>query len=122
MNNRQIGKSCESYICNKLLEDKYKIIARNFHLSKSPEIDIIAQKDNILHFIEVKARSGVDYGLPCEAVSDTKMAKIRKSSELFIKKEDMYDMELSYDVAEVFFKMNKDECEIININIIYGAF
>ena len=42
-----------------LKKQGFVIIERNFH-SKFGEIDIIAQKDNVVHFIEVKSTDG-DY-------------------------------------------------------------
>ena len=58
----------KAYLSGLLGEDKaqsylkkqgFEIIERNFH-SKFGEIDIIAKKDEILHFIEVKSTEG-DY-------------------------------------------------------------
>lgn len=40
---------------------------------KRLEVDIIAEKDNLLHFIEVKSRSSQNYGLPEESVSLKKL-------------------------------------------------
>lgn len=40
-----------------LKKQGFVIIERNFH-SKFGEIDIIAQKDNVVHFIEVKSTEG----------------------------------------------------------------
>ena len=48
----------------------------NFHYSKMAEIDIIAEKNNILHFVEVKTRSSLSFGTPIEAVSAKKLASI----------------------------------------------
>ena len=43
----------EDRACKFLRKKGFKILARNFH-SKFGEIDIIATKDEILHFVEVK--------------------------------------------------------------------
>lgn len=43
----------EDKACNFLKKQGFEILKRNFH-SKFGEIDIIAKKDEILHFIEVK--------------------------------------------------------------------
>ena len=46
----------EDKACAFLKAQKYEILERNFH-SKFGEIDIIAKKDGILHFVEVKSSS-----------------------------------------------------------------
>ncbi|MDR0761779.1 MAG: YraN family protein, partial [Campylobacteraceae bacterium] len=58
-----------------------KIVARNYH-SRFGEIDIIAEKENVLHFVEVKATSG-DYD-PLERITSLKMKKIMKTIEYYI--------------------------------------
>ena len=50
----------------------YTILHRNWCYRKY-EIDIIASKDNVLHFIEIKTRSNHSFGYPEEAVSRKKM-------------------------------------------------
>ena len=51
------GKSSEDLACEFLLKNGCKILARNFS-SKFGEIDVIAKKDGILHFVEIKATQG----------------------------------------------------------------
>ncbi|MBX1885690.1 YraN family protein [Campylobacter peloridis] len=51
------GKKGENDACEFLKSQGFEIIERNFH-SKFGEIDIIAVKNNILHFIEVKSTQG----------------------------------------------------------------
>lgn len=46
---------------------KYTILARNYH-SRFGEIDIIAKKQNIIIFVEVKTRKNTIYGFPAEFV------------------------------------------------------
>ncbi|CAM4079785.1 YraN family protein [Campylobacter armoricus] len=51
------GKKGEDLACEYLKNQGFEILKRNFH-SKFGEIDIIARKDKILHFIEVKSTQG----------------------------------------------------------------
>ncbi|MDR2789603.1 MAG: YraN family protein [Campylobacteraceae bacterium] len=60
-----------------------KITARNYH-SRFGEIDIIAEEENIVHFVEVKATEG-NYD-PLERITSSKMAKITKTVEYYILK------------------------------------
>lgn len=53
---QKIGKMGENYACDYLRENGYRIIDRNY-LKKWGELDIVAKKGNIIHFVEVKSIS-----------------------------------------------------------------
>ena len=50
----------------------YRILHRNFRC-RAGEIDLVALKGRILHFIEVKTRQGDSYGHPAESITPKKM-------------------------------------------------
>lgn len=83
-----------------LIEHNYEIIEQNF-TSKFGEIDIIAEKDNIICFIEVKGRKNTDNGMPREAVSKYKQQRIITSAKYFLLKEDYEDVQCRFDVIEI---------------------
>ena len=61
----------------------FEILERNFH-SKFGEIDIIAKKDDILHFLEVKATSK-NYETAYR-ITSSKFSKILKTIRFYITK------------------------------------
>ena len=61
----------------------YMIVKRNFY-SRFGEIDIIATKDDVLHFIEVK--SGEDYEKAIQNITPTKLSRIIKTTNVYMKK------------------------------------
>lgn len=81
MDNTQTGHNFESLAEKYLVKSGYKIIKRNFHYGKLGEIDIVAEKDNILVFCEVKGRNNNNYGTAIESVSYGKQIKLRKAAE-----------------------------------------
>jgi len=81
MDNTKVGHNFESLAEKHLVKNGYKIIKRNFHYGKLGEIDIVAEKDNILVFCEVKGRNNNKYGTAIESVSYGKMMKLRKAAE-----------------------------------------
>jgi len=83
-NTKVLGARGESYASGLLIEGGYKIIAKNFKC-KLGEIDLIAIKDNVLVFVEVKTRKSIKYGMPEEAVTQRKLWKISKVGEFFRK-------------------------------------
>ena len=77
MNTKIPGQRGEALAFNYLIENNYKILNTNFSC-KLGEIDIIAQKDDYIIFVEVKARSFSAFGLPREAVTYQKQQHINK--------------------------------------------
>lgn len=81
-----------------LIKSDYQIVGRN-HLSKIGEIDIIAAKDGVIHFIEVKAKSSTLFGQPAEMVNRRKRQKLAKLAQLYMLRHP--DTPFQIDVAEV---------------------
>lgn len=76
------GKLAEDFAVRLLKDKGYSVIDRNFK-SKFGEIDIIALKDGILIFVEVKARWSMKFGKPEDAVTPSKLWKIGKTGEYY---------------------------------------
>ncbi len=72
----------EDLACEFLKKKGYKILERNFRKGYG-EIDIIAVKDKILVFIEVKTRTSYAYGSPLEAITYFKLKTIIKTAEFY---------------------------------------
>lgn len=110
----KLGEDCAA----KFLEDKgYSIVARNFRI-RSAEIDIIAQIDNVIVFVEVKARSNIRHGLPSEAVTLNKQKKIIEAAGVFLQNENFSECACRFDVVEIYLRGEHVE----NINHIENAF
>lgn len=60
----------------------FKIIEKNFYAKKLGEIDIIARKNEIYHFIEVK--SAIDYETAVNNLTHSKMSKLKRSVNYYI--------------------------------------
>ena len=78
------------------------ILERNYRC-RFGEIDIIALDDGVLCFIEVKTRSSLDYGLPCQAVSSRKESHIKKCAYRYISLHHMEEWEIRIDIIEVLY-------------------
>jgi putative endonuclease len=52
-------------------------VARNWRCREG-ELDLVVRRDGVLAFCEVKARSGTGFGIPAEAVTAAKQARIRR--------------------------------------------
>lgn len=78
----------------------YKILETNFK-NKIGEIDIIAEKDGVIVFIEVKNRSTYRFGRPIEAVDFRKQSKIKKVAGIYLMIKNKYYNDVRFDVVEV---------------------
>jgi putative endonuclease len=94
----ELGKLAEDFAVEFLQKSAYKIIDRNFH-SRFGEIDIIAEHMGTLVFVEVKARWSNKFGSPEEAVTSSKIYKIRKTAEYYSLVNSKTDQKMRIDVV-----------------------
>lgn len=111
---RKIGNLGEDLVTDFLIVNGYEILDRNY-LKPYGEIDIIAIKNDIVCFVEVKARKNIKYGYPREAVNYHKQQRIIKASQTYLIENNLIDYIMRFDVAEVFTESRK-------INYIKNAF
>ena len=84
MNNRQKGAEGEQTALEYLQGKGYKFIDKNWHYSKSAEIDLIMKDSDTLVFVEVKTRSNTNFGHPFEAISKSKIENIKKAVSAYL--------------------------------------
>ncbi len=117
---RQFGNWGEGIVCEMLKSEKgMQILDRNF-LRRCGEIDIVAKKDGVLHFIEVKTVSkdittydGLGIVMddfsgynPLESVNRLKMLRMKRTISLYLaEKNVLHETEFQIDVASVVFFM-----------------
>lgn len=113
--NIETGKKGEQLAKQYLVSQGYNILNINYsnHIG---EIDIIATIKDILVFIEVKTRTSIKYGYPYEAVNRKKQQKIISTSMIYLQQKNIKDIQLRYDILEVYLTPS------IKINHIDNAF
>ncbi len=79
-NTTQKGREAEDYACTFLEKRGFTIIERNFH-TRFGELDIIAKKADILHFIEVKSGLGFE---PIYNLNPKKLERLTKSIHMYL--------------------------------------
>lgn len=97
---KKLGKKGEKLAAKYLKKQGWKIIETNY---RTPfcEVDIIAKRDNVLSFCEVKTRETDAYGRPSEAVNASKQKLyIRAAHHYFSGNEP--DCTVRFDIIEVF--------------------
>jgi len=110
--NIDFGRRAEDGACAYLRGLGYRIITRNYK-ARLGEIDIIAQDQAAICFIEVKARSSLKFGLPQEAVTRHKQEQISSAAVCFLKKNKLFDRLARADVVSVLWRNDSAEFELI---------
>ncbi len=107
----------ELYAVRYLRDNGYKIITGNYR-RRIGEIDIVAQKDNVICFVEVKTRGEDPMIAPWEAVDSAKQSKIIATAGLFMKNYGDKN-EARFDIIEVILDKNFNK---LSLNHIENAF
>jgi putative endonuclease len=98
------GKLGEAIAQSYLVSKGYTILETNWQ-SSHKEIDIIAQKDETLIIVEVKARKTAFFGEPEEFVTRSKQKLLVSAANHYIAKNNL-DLETRFDIVSVLFKGN----------------
>ena len=78
-----IGKLGEEKAKEYLEKQGYKIIDKNWK-TKRAEIDLVAQKKNVLAIVEVRSTVGEQYGTPEETLDPQKQWKLRHNAKAYV--------------------------------------
>jgi len=79
LTNNELGKIGEDIATVYLQDMGYEILVRNWRFERV-ELDIVARKDSILVFCEVKTRRSVSHGIPSDAITPLKLQHIRTAA------------------------------------------
>ena len=111
----QKGKEGELLVAQYLQKRGYTLITQNYRKSFG-EVDIIAHKDDVLAFVEVKWRHNplVD---PAELIGPSKQKKIITIAKQFLSKHTYLDVVCRFDVALI-----EETNNSINLQYIPNAF
>ena len=112
MNRRALGARGEILAGNWYVEHGYTVLDRNWRCRQG-ELDLVLERDGVVVFCEVKTRSSVAFGLPAEAVTPAKQARLRKLGVQWLEQTGARARDIRFDVASV---LNRD------IEVIEGAF
>jgi putative endonuclease len=114
MSNKSTGNMGEELACELLRKKDYEILERNY-LIRGGEIDIIAQDEDFLVFVEVKTRLSHDFGLPIESVTKSKIRFLLRTAQFYIQKINWGNKQYRLDLVTVDFADSRDHPEIEHI-------
>lgn len=117
--NKKIGFFGEGCAEKYLKKNKYAILEKNFYI-RGGEIDIIAQKDEYIVFVEVKTRTVERFGSPAQAVTYFKRQRMIRAARVFLQRHG--NAYARFDIIEVFVKAAGEKFSLDRINHIENAF
>lgn len=103
---REKGDFAEKRAISFLIDLNYIIVETNFYAKKLGEIDIVAKKDNIYHFCEVK--SAQTFELAVQNLTKSKLSKIKRSVDYYLQ---IKKLDVAFCIDAII--VNDDSIEIL---------
>ncbi len=119
MKKDELGRQGES-LASEFLERKgYRVIGRNFRAGRC-EIDLIARREDLLVFVEVKTRGSLLFGHPACAVTRAKRKHITGVARSFIERNRLHHLRSRFDVIAIL--MVGEKASIVHIEDAFRPF
>jgi putative endonuclease len=112
-----MGKLGESEAVAELERLGYRILARRY-FCRGGEADVVARDGDTVAFVEVKARTTLDRGLPRDAVGPAKQRRLALAAAHFCAERGIEDRPLRFDVVEVVVLRGR----VVEVELIRDAF
>jgi putative endonuclease len=102
------GQAGEDHACRYLSQRGYAVRARNFRC-RSGEIDVVAERDGVVVFVEVKERHGDGHGRGFESVTRGKRLRVILAARLYASRFGLTEARLRFDVISIDWRDGKAE-------------
>lgn len=116
---RRLGQWGEELVARDLAAKGWTILERNYRC-RFGELDIVAQQDGVLAFVEVKLRRNSSFAPARAFVTADKQRKLRSAAELYLQ-EHPGRLQPRFDVAEVYAPQGRETARP-TINYLESAF
>ena len=94
-----LGKEGEEMAAGYLEQEGYTVLDRNWRCGHK-ELDLVVTRDDTIVFVEVKTRTGTEWGDPEDAVTDRKIRRIVNSADAYIRL-NRIDMDVRFDIISI---------------------
>ena len=118
--NLRIGQIGEDVACKFLVKHGFSLIERNYQ-KKWGEIDVVARKGKILHFVEVKTvsrenvkelKEEIDSFEPEENVHPKKLKRMSRIIQTYLIEKNIKEGKWQFDVLAVFLDMKNKQARV----------
>jgi putative endonuclease len=80
---RRLGRKGEDIARRRLESDGYSVLHSNYRVGRL-EIDLVAEKDGVLVFVEVRTRKGRSFGPPEESITPAKQSHLVNAAQAYL--------------------------------------
>ena len=98
--NQRVGELGERIAERWLTRKGWRVVYRRFR-NGHRDIDLVMRRDALVAFVEVKARSGAEFGDPVEAVHYRKQRELARSARVWIDRHGRAEESYRFDVVGV---------------------
>ena len=102
---KKFGDKGEESAVNFLFSNGYEVLERNYRFGRG-EVDIIAQHNNSLIFVEVKTRKNSNYGYPESFLSEAQQERIHLAAEEYVLQK-AWQGEVRFDIISILWDGNE---------------
>jgi putative endonuclease len=98
----ELGRCAETLVSESLLAQGFVLLGRNVRLGRL-EIDIIARRDDLIVFCEVRARAHDRFVAPASTIDRGKIARLRQAAAAWLRDNRPGHVDVRFDAASVIF-------------------
>ncbi len=95
-----LGRWGEGLAVRLLARQGYEVLDRNWRC-QAGEVDIVARRDGVYHFVEVRTRRGRDFGTPEESITPAKQARMAAVAECYLAEHGLQDVDWRLDLVAI---------------------
>lgn len=97
---QEFGKEAEDAAVCHLEKLGYRVRDRNVYFRQG-ELDVVAERDQTLCFVEVRMRSTAAWGDPSHTVDGAKRRRVVKAALHYLQRYGLFEREIRFDVISV---------------------
>ena len=105
----ELGKKGEQLAIDYLIKNEYQVLEVNYRFLKA-EVDVIAQKENVLAVVEVKTRATDYFGNPQDFVNPKKIKLLLSAIDNYVIERDL-DVEVRFDIIAIILQKKTTKIE-----------
>lgn len=111
---KELGQKGENAVCGILKKRGFRLLAKNYTI-RGGEIDLIMEKGEKIIFLEVKTRSGKEFGEALESITPKKKNALIRTAQVFMQEKSLEDRDVAFWGAAVYVdeKLKTKKVEIV---------
>lgn len=113
---KQLGDTGEEMAARELMRRGYRVLERNWRCPEG-ELDLVAEQDGTLVFVEVRTRRGDRFGTPEESITPAKRAHLIASAQAYLQ---AHSLDCDWRIDVIAIEMSS-RGELLRVDMIENA-